>query len=96
MNPYRQGLQEITVTNPYQFKAGMGDISLVWPMIFLVVVVGVSAGLYYWKQYKESQYEYEEVDAEPSESEDIVNEIADEEAEKLKNSVRVVQPRYQR
>jgi len=44
----------------FEYKKGMGEVSLLGPILLLIFVVGIGAALYYWKEYKSDQEEEEE------------------------------------
>jgi hypothetical protein len=52
----------------FEYKPGMGEVSLLGPILLLIFVVGTGAALYYWKKYKAEQEEEEEEEEKPSKS----------------------------
>ena len=48
----------------FEYKPGMGDVSLTGPVLLLVLVVAAGGGLYFWKKHKAKQDEEEEASSE--------------------------------
>jgi uncharacterized protein HemX len=66
----------------FKYRKGMGEVSLIGPLLLLVFVIGAGAGLYHWKKYKAERDE-EELEPEPKSIKRIRNaielsEVADE------------------